>query len=230
MLQKAKLFFSQIKEAKIWKKPSRQLEVKTNICKICFSPIEDDSFHNLFYPGPTICHRCFSKFSPRFLKFKVANCKALSIFDYDDLIKEKLYQFKGCSDYELKSIFLEYFANFLKLKYHGFLLVPAPSHITSDEKRGFNHVVEMFSLLHLKMISCIHKIDDVKQSDCSAKEREEIIKHLKIDENAPLKNKKILIVDDVYTTGSTVKAMIRLINRYKPKKIEVLVMSKTKGI
>lgn len=108
--------------------------------------------------------------------------------------------------------------------------MPAPSYITSDEKRGFNHVVEMFSLLHLKMITCIHKIDDVKQSDCSSKQREEIIKHLKIDENAPLKNKKILIVDDVYTTGSTVKAMIRLINRYKPKKIEVLVMSKTKGI
>lgn len=157
------------------------------------------------------------------------NCKALSIFDYDDLIKEKLYQFKGCSDYELKTVFLEYFANYLKLKYHGFVLVPAPSYITSDDKRGFNHVVEMFSLLNLDMCCCIHKINDVKQSDCSAKEREEISKHLKIDENVSLKNKKVLIVDDVYTTGSTVKAMINLLKRCNPKKIKVLVMSKTKG-
>ncbi len=88
----------------------------------------------------------------------------------------------------------------------------------------------MFSLLNLDMCCCIHKTSDVKQSDCSAKQRQEIGKHLAIDENVHLKNKKVLIVDDVFTTGSTVRAMIKLILRCKPKKIEVLVMSKTKPV
>ena len=107
-------------------------------------------------------------------------------------------------------------------------MVPAPSYIESNNKRGFNHVKEIFSLLKLKMCSCIHKIDDVKQSDCSASEREKIGKHLLIDLNINLYKKKVLIVDDVFTTGSTVKAMIKLLEKCKPKRIKILVMSKTK--
>ncbi len=184
--------------------------------------------HSLLYYHPSICHRCFSRFSPRFLKFNVFKYQGLAIFDYDEIIKEKLYQFKGCSDYELKSIFLEYFAHYLSIKYHGYIMVPAPSYIESNNKRGFNHVKEIFSLLKLKMCSCIHKIDDVKQSDCSASEREKIGKHLLIDLNINLYKKKVLIVDDVFTTGSTVKAMIKLLEKCKPKRIKILVMSKTK--
>ena len=41
-------------------------------------------------------------------------------------------------------------------------------------------------------------------------------------------NKKVLIVDDVCTTGSTIKAMIKLLNSKKPKQIKVLVLSHTK--
>jgi len=38
---------------------------------------------------------------------------------------------------------------------------------------------------------------------------------------------KILIVDDVFTTGATVQGIIKLVKTLNPKKIRVLVMSKT---
>ena len=107
-------------------------------------------------------------------------------------------------------------------------MIPAPSYSESDKQRGFNHVQEMFSILKLKMCCCIHKINDVKQSDGTSLQRQEIGKHLSIDLNAKLENKKLLIVDDVFTTGSTVKAMINLLKKCHPKKIKILVMSKTK--
>ena len=89
----------------------------------------------------------------------------MNLYNYDEQIKEKLYQFKGCFDIELGKVFLEYYLMYLRIKYFGYVLVPAPSYKTSDEERGFNHVVEIFSSLKMKMIRCIHKISDVKQSD-----------------------------------------------------------------
>ena len=154
----------------------------------------------------------------------------MNLYNYDDQIKEKLYQFKGCFDIELGKVFLEYYLMYLRIKYFGYILVPAPSYKTSDEERGFNHVVEIFSSLKMKMCRCIHKINDIKQSDLSAKERQNIGKNLIIKNGEELTNKKVLIVDDVFTTGSTIKAMINLTEKYKPKKIKILVLSKTLDI
>lgn len=151
------------------------------------------------------------------------------IYDYDEEVQKNLYQFKGCFDYELAGVFLDYFRVYLFIKYFGYVLVPAPSAIDADKERGFNHVVEIFKTLHLKMNCCIHKTSNTKQSDLNAEERKKIKDNLVIDDVSFYK-KKVLIVDDVYTTGSTVKAMIDLVKSKNPKKIKVLVMSKTKDL
>lgn len=213
-----------------WKKPETQSSPRTNICKICFEKIEDSSIHSLLFDNATICHKCFKKFRPVFHKFDVLGYKAMNLFEYDDQIKEKLYQLKGCFDVELGSVFLEYFSPYLRLKYLGYKIVPAPSYFEHDQKRGFNHVEVVFSSLKMKMIKCIHKISDIKQSDLTAKEREKIYKKMIIKNGEQITGKKILIVDDVFTTGSTVKAMIKMIEKYHPKKIKILLLSKTKNL
>ena len=227
MLRKVKSFFLRLKEQKQCKEQKTPSYPRTNICKICFENIEDSSLHSLLSDNTCICHKCFNKFQPKFHKFKVDGYKALALFDYDDEVKEKLYQFKGCFDYELGQVFLNYFLPYLKLKYLGYYLVPAPSHFSHDKARGFNHVEVIFSSLKMKMIKCIHKTSDVKQSDLNAKERQNIHKHLIIENGEQIRDKKILIVDDVFTTGSTIKSMIKLIEKYKPKKIQILLLSKT---
>ena len=105
-------------------------------------------------------------------------------------------------------------------------MIPAPSYEKSNEERGFNHVQEIFGVLNLKMMKCIHKIKQVKQADLTTKEREEIGSVLQIDD-VNLRGKKILLVDDVFTTGSTIKAMIKLVKEKGAKNIKVLLMSKT---
>ena len=141
-------------------------------------------------------------------------------------MQELLYQFKGCRDYELRTVFLEYYLSYLNYKFNGYEIIPAPSSKKSDEERGFNHVEEMFSVLKLKMIKCIHKNKQVKQADLTTKERAKIGEVLEID-NVDLSHSKILLVDDVFTTGSTIKSMIKLCREKGAKKIKVLLMSKT---
>lgn len=41
-----------------------------------------------------------------------------------------------------------------------------------------------------------------------------------------IKNKKILICDDICTTGSTLKAIIELVKKGNPKDIKILVVAK----
>ena len=204
---------------------SNKSKEKITICKLCFRPIED-SIHSILHNKTYLCRYCFNRFNPKLEQFDIDGTKGFYLFPYDQTVQELLYQFKGCFDIELSHIFLDYFRNYLKLKYWGFTVIPAPSSKEGDEKRGFNHVVEMFSCLKLPMLKCVHKTKDVKQADLTSKERQEVAKILEID-NVDLSRKKILIVDDVYTTGSTVRAMINLVQSKHPKRVEVLVMSKT---
>ena len=208
------------------KKQFQQSNPKTEICKICFSPIEQNSFHYLLWKHPTICHDCLLKFGPVLKTFWIDKIECLHIFFYNEKIQEMLYQFKGCKDYELYSVFLEYYSQYLNYKFKGYEIIPAPSYEKSDKDRGFNHVEEIFKILNLKMNKCVHKTKQVKQADLTTKEREKIGQYLVIDD-VDLKKKKILLVDDVYTTGSTIKSMIKLVQEKGAKTIKVLLMSKT---
>ena len=43
-----------------------------------------------------------------------------------------------------------------------------------------------------------------------------------------VKNKKVLLVDDIHTTGSSIDACLKMIRQGQPKDIKVLVIAKTK--
>ena len=210
-----------------WLKPFPRLKRQTKICKICFNEIGDNSLIYLGLPNLDVCKRCFQEIKMHFFKFEVLGYNAISIYRYDDKVQSLLYQFKGCFDYELFNVFFERFSRELSLRYRGYVIVPVPSYKQDDEIREFNHVEEMFKILNLPIRKMIVKTKKVKQATSTSNKRKEIGKHLVLVDNSDLSKYKILLVDDVYTTGSTMKACIRLIEKLHPKKIEVLVMSKT---
>ena len=199
-----------------------------NYCKICFKRITDYSLYNLINKKNILCEDCFSKLKAKFTSFKVENFTGLAIYDYDDTIKELIYKFKGCYDYELKDVFLTRYIQYLRIMYRGYVLIPAPSYYLDDERRGFNHVIEIFKGLNKEILPIISKVKPHKQSDHTSKGRMDITSVLKIDEKVSLKGKNVLLVDDIYTTGSTLFSCLQLIKKLHPKKIQILVVAKTK--
>ena len=107
--------------------------------------------------------------------------------------------------------------------------MPVPSYSDDDVVREFNHVEEAFKSLNMRYLKLIEKTERVKQSDRHQKERENIGDFLRISQNENLKGKKILLVDDIFTTGSTIKACLKLLKSLNPKKIKVLVLCKVVG-
>lgn len=195
-------------------------------CKICFNEIKDNSLHNLFSKNNDICEECFNKFEPKFIHFKHGKINCLAIYQYDVTIKELLYKYKGCFDIEMSNVFLSRYLWFLKLKYRGYKIVPLPSYYLDDEARGFNHVKEIGRFFNLPLLDILEKTENVKQADQNVEGRKKIGKILKINNLELIENQKILVMDDVHTTGSSIEAAINLIQQGKPKKIQVFVIAK----
>ena len=78
------------------------------------------------------------------------------------------------------------------------------------------------------MLSIIKKKIDFKQSDLDLLERKNIRNKLEIIDGDKITGKHIVLVDDVCTSGSTMRAMIELIRPYKPKSIKFLLICQPK--
>ena len=201
----------------------------TRNCLICFKKVNITDFCRLFNGKIPICQACQTEMEPKFIKFHVDNHKATSLYDYNPFIRKLIYQYKGCYDYELHQVFLDRYANEIKLRYFDRVIIPIPSYQNEDEQRGFNHVVETFKSIGLNMLNILEKTEKHKQAISYFKQRKEVYKYLELKSYPDLSKKKVLIVDDVYTTGSTMKSAIHLIEKLNPKKIDVLVVAKTRG-
>lgn len=189
-------------------------------CLVCDEIIQEN-FTSLINKNK-MCYKCFELLKKRNKAFQIIGVKGYVLYYYDDFFRDILYRYKGCYDYALKDVFLEYYINKLKRKYRGYTIVLAPSNKKGELQRGFNHLESIFLALKLPIIHCFYKCKEWKQSDHNYKERANIQKIIKIDKAALNGVKKVLIVDDVLTSGSTIKTLIRLIPSNIDKKVLVL--------
>ena len=202
------------------------LIVPTHICKICYKEIYFDSVHTFINNEQEICSKCLKKLSQKFKEFKFEGINTLAIYDYRNLIKEKIFIFKGCGDYELRNIFIEPFKYELKMRFRNYLIIPSPSYEEKNKIRGYNQVVEMFKPLNLEINDCLFKKEDVSQHLRSYKERQKISEIIGIKEGINLENKRVLLVDDIMTTGATLKTCINLLKCKGVKEIKIMVVAK----
>jgi ComF family protein len=194
-------------------------------CKLCFERIHLNGINSLFN-NRMICQKCYNGFDLINKKEYINGIEVRYLYYYNDFLKKVIYQFKGCFDIELKDVFLDRLKYILRLIYKGYLLVPVPSYFESDNKRGFNHVEEIFSCLSNKKVKLFIKNENYKQSEKSFSERKNISQYISLNKENIRGNKKILIVDDILTTGNTLKACASLLYKEGIKDIKFLTICK----
>lgn len=200
----------------------------TQICKVCFKPIKEN-FRTFFFGNSSICLDCYYEMNPKIYSWKEEGVRCVAIYPYEGRFQTLLYQFKGVNDIELYSVFLDQILPIIKIMFRGYYIVPVPSSDSHNLNRGYNQVEEMYKVLGLPFLKILRKTEDHKQSNLSFEKRKEVGRVLKFVEKLPnLEHKKILLVDDVFTTGSTIRACIKLLKKLNPKKIKVLVSGKTR--
>lgn len=138
---------------------------------------------------------------------------------YDDEYMSYLIKFKGLYDGRYQALLVNKLAyRALKRRYHDYILIGMPSFIDDDIKRGFNHVEELFRGIGKAYISPLYKKSDHKQAISIERKKIKNSLRLKADFNLEcLKNQKILLVDDVLTSGATLNTAINLLqlNEYE---------------
>lgn len=207
---------------------------------------------NIFYPNACgicgniskydICPKCINKLNA------IKQCKkhiyltksftdAMYIFKYEDIVRTCFIKYKfGEQNYRYKA-----FANFMikDKKIYGFLkkydiIIPVPISKKRMKERGYNQselIIKKCAKLDENIKICtnmLYKIKNTKpQSSLNKEQRKINLKGAyKVHHSEIINNKKILLFDDIYTTGSTLEECAKVLKQAGAYEVSVLTFAK----
>lgn len=200
------------------------------ICDDCYEslPFNDKSFCGncgRATPYPTeYCDYCKNKES--FIS------KARSVYEYETPIKGLIRRFKYDGEKYLGEEFaLEMHKVFIRAIGDADCIVFVPSTDKKLNERGYNQslvLAEEFSkLTQIPVVFAVQKIKETdSQVGLTLKERSENLKGcFKVIESGEIKGKKVLIIDDVMTTGSTIQTLAEKLKKAGAKDVVALTVA-----
>lgn len=181
-------------------------------CLICFKKkYQSADLLEFFLLEDLICQNCRAKF----IKHKKTICQnGLTIeflYDYNEFFSQQLIQYKELYDEALAPIFIHTHIRYLRKKYRDHILVSIPSRQEKKVQRGFDHVNKMFKELHFTCVELFINTAQQDQKKSSYQKRLEIHECIKRNDVVLPYKSKILLVDDLFTTGASMESCYQLI-------------------
>ena len=158
------------------------------------------------------------------------------IFKYEGQIRKLILDYK----FNEKSYLYLTFVNFLlknkkifeKIKNYD-TIIPVPISKKRNKTRGYNQSLliakEIAQQTNLELVNnCLIKTKNIiEQSKLNKEDRTKNIQGVyELKNKKMIENKKILLIDDIYTTGSTVNECSKILRKGNPSKIGILVLAK----
>lgn len=199
----------------------------------------------------SLCKKCEIKLLEEAKFSKQKNLKSLSenlynsniyfdellyVFKYEGIIRKIILSYK----FNDESYLYETFVNFLLKNEKIFenikkydKIIPVPISKKRNKERGYNQSMliaeEIANKTNLELVNnCLIKTKNIiEQSKLNKEDRQQNIQGVYSLQNERLITKqKILLVDDIYTTGSTVNECCKILQQANPKTMGVLVLAK----
>lgn len=201
-----------------------------NVCGIC-GKIDKNS----------LCPSCRVKLKP-ILKAKIQKIRGKNflylayLFEYSGIIREKLISYKFRDHSYLDKTFSKIIIKNKKIcrfikKYD--IIIPVPIHKKRFRQRGYNQseliARKVSQALEIPMETgiLIKDKNNIAQSTLTKMERMQNAKNVySVSNPSKIKNKKILVIDDIYTTGSTAEECSKMLKQAGASEIAVLVIAK----
>lgn len=197
----------------------KQADVLCEMCRRSFSLIEGERCRQ--------CDRPFSQIAESYRHGDIcADClrwqqtdewrnvltKNRSVYVYDEWMKDVVTRWKFRGDYALVEAFRtdvcrEFFRHFSP----DVVLVPIPLSKKRLYERGFNQAKALAELLSLPIADVLERVDSEKQSKKTRMERLQSNYLFRLCSNVLFPNVPIVLIDDIYTTGMTVRHAARIL-------------------
>lgn len=205
----------------LWQCILEVLYPRENYCIICK---DEDCFG--------ICNRC--KKSINTIKNYYQE-EIISYGYYGGVLKDLILKFKYKSDFTAGDLLAEFLVEYLveNINYEEYILTYIPLSKKSQKARGFNQCEYLAKKicrdLSIDMIEILVKEKETKEQ--KTLKRDERAKNIKgafnIKRGIEIKNCRIIVIDDVTTTGSTLKEAQILLKKYGVKEIKLLTLAKS---
>lgn len=202
-----------------------------NVCGICDKISKED-----------LCKKCEIKLN-NIVKFKIDKYtdknfeKHLYLFKYEGIIKERLIKFKFNEKPYIYKTFVKFLIKNKKicrfLKSYD-IIIPVPIHYNRKITRGYNQsaliareIAKNISGITYEDKILLKRINNKPQSTKNKEDRKNNVIGVYYTKNEyKILNKKILLLDDIYTTGSTVNECSKVLKLAGAKNIDVITIAK----
>ncbi|MGJ7920323.1 ComF family protein [Neobacillus sp. LXY-4] len=179
-------------------------------CQICGRSFENGEYS---YRKGQLCFDCTRwEDDPEWHNLLHQN---ISLFKYNDFLKETLSTFKYRGDYMIAHAFTDFIKIKLKPLGQTHLLVPIPLSSERLYERGFNQAEALIKEAGFTPSPLLARIHTEKQSKKSRSDRIHLPQVFSIipETAAVITGQSILLIDDIYTTGSTLRHAAKILKK-----------------
>ncbi|MGG3925213.1 ComF family protein [Metabacillus fastidiosus] len=202
-------------------------ETRMKVCESCNSylkKIEGEICPKCSRKNEGICYDC--KRWEDDPEWKYILDRNVSIYEYNPFMKELLARYKFRGDAEIANVFKEELCLTYKREFQKEVdfIVPIPLSEERFYERGFNQSVLLAQFLKAPIITPLIRINHEKQSKKSRRERINHSNYFTINDTICIKEKNLLLIDDIYTTGSTLRHAAKVLKGKNAQNISSLTL------
>lgn len=181
----------------------------------CFNDVrEGTSLIQYFKKSDVLCGYCRSKMLLYQKWFRIGELSVYALYLYNETLESMLFQFKEGRDVALKEVFLYPYQKEIFDMFKGYTIVYMPSSEKKNKERNFFTLALLYENILLPKLSLLHKKNAYKQTMQKFDERINVKDVIILDKNAKLPNTPLLLVDDVCTSGATLKSAYDLLCKH----------------
>ncbi|MBD8031459.1 MULTISPECIES: ComF family protein [Solibacillus] len=146
----------------------------------------------------TICPRC----EQRFHRVEQQQEEGVvSLYHYNEAMKDFLHRYKFLHDIVLAHVFNRILHE--QLKNEKRLVIPIPMHLENLKTRTFAHIDELLKAASIPFAHHLIKLSNEQQALKTREQRLQTPQLFEVVNVTEIKGGNLLLVDDIYTTGTT---------------------------